>query len=76
VDRADRLYDADPNVSQKRCELHRQLAELTAAKGELSDELKESIASLKSQLAALPEQSRVYAAASEFEGEGQFTATG
>ena len=76
VDRAERLHDADPNVAQKRAELNQRLDELTATKGELSDEVTNSLASLKSQLEALPEQSRVYAAASEFKSEGQFIATG
>jgi hypothetical protein len=76
VDRAERLYDADPKVAQRRAELNQRLADLATVNKQASDELESTLASVKSQLAALPEQSRVYAAASEFKGESQFTSTG
>jgi hypothetical protein len=76
VDRAERLYDADLAVAQKRSKLNQRLEELTAAEGNLNDELAEALADVKSEIAALPEQIRVYAAASEFKSEGQFKATG
>jgi hypothetical protein len=76
VDRAERLYDADPAVAQERARLNQRLEELSAAEENLHDDVATALAEVKSQLATLPEQSRVYAAATDFKTEGQFTATG
>jgi hypothetical protein len=91
VDRSDRLYDANPTVARNRAELNQRLRKLRAAKKQLESqpdapadshvagtarELEKELTSVQSQLAALPEPSRVYAAATEFKGEGQFVATG
>jgi hypothetical protein len=81
VDRAERPYDADPDVARKRAELERRIKELTAAKGQFEAEperlaeMDDAMASVQSQISALPEQSRVYAAATRFKSEGQFKAT-
>ncbi|MEX0675801.1 MAG: PSD1 and planctomycete cytochrome C domain-containing protein [Pirellulales bacterium] len=82
VDRADRPYDADPQVARRRAEL---AAEKSRLEGRLEearsdDERKpeaaesgRALADVDSQIAALPKQQMVYAAASHFAAQGTFT---
>jgi hypothetical protein len=90
VDRAERPYDADPDVARQRAELTQRIEQLSAAKQQLDAEsergagsavadrttdLEQALADAEARMAALPAPSRVYAAATEFKSEGQFKAT-
>jgi mono/diheme cytochrome c family protein len=67
VNRADRPYDADPQVARSRRALNARLSELAKRK--------EDISQVKTELAALPPQQLTYAAATDFAAIGSFAPT-
>lgn len=79
VDRADRAYDTDPRVAAKRRELRRQNAPYELLRLSLLQPLRLPTApelSLDRQLAALPAQQLVYAAATDFKPDGSHRPAG
>ncbi|MCA9232442.1 MAG: PSD1 domain-containing protein [Planctomycetales bacterium] len=79
VDRADRLYDVDPAVEAKRTELQARLQQLKTQvdqlEGKPDQQLATALEEAREQLAVLPKQKYVFAAATSFAAQGQFRPT-
>jgi hypothetical protein len=75
VDRANRAYDADPAVRQRRLALKKRLAELQSPVG-MMRQWYARWGRVEAELAALPPSKWVYAAASDFVPEGTFRPAG
>jgi hypothetical protein len=80
VERADRPYEASPEMARRRAELAAEKADLEsrleeARAGDAPDagDVERAIAKVESQIAELPEPRMVYAAASHFAPQGAFT---
>lgn len=79
VDRANRPYDVDPEVEQRRRQLESQLQSLESRLDAVREEIASAggarLAELETQIAALPKGKMVYAAATHFEPQGDFQPT-